>query len=81
MLQTAKQVGTPSEDTTRGSNAAAASGNSTSCQELAAQDIIDAVVRQSAQTGTPDKLLQKGELLALKETRSCASKLSTASSR
>eukprot|EP00731_Ephydatia_muelleri_P023225 Em0015g808a len=36
MLQTAKQVGTPSEDTTRGINAATASGNS-SYQELAAQ--------------------------------------------
>ena len=37
MLQTAKLVGTPSEDTTRGINAATASGNSESYQELAAQ--------------------------------------------
>ena len=55
MLQTAKQVGTPSEDTTRGINAAMASGNSGSYQELAAQvtsltQRLDSLLKQEHQT-------------------------------
>ena len=55
MLQTAKQVGTPSEDTTRGINAASASGNSGSYQELAAQvtsltQRLDSLLKQEHQT-------------------------------
>ena len=55
MLQTAKQVGTPSEDTTRGINAATASGNSRSYQELATQvtsltQWLDSLLKQEHQT-------------------------------
>ena len=54
MLQTAKQVGIPSEDTTRGINAATASGNS-SYQELSAQvtsltQRLDSLLKQEHQT-------------------------------
>ena len=55
MLQTAKLVGTPSKDTTRGINAATASGNSGSYQELATQvtslmQRFDSLLKQEHQT-------------------------------
>ena len=55
MLQTVKQVGTPSDDITRGINAATANGNSGSYQELAAQvtsltQQLDRLLEQEHQT-------------------------------